>query len=103
MTSETWFLLRCILRRKFIMYNFFIMTFMVFMLPINALDIQLDDLLGLSQFHCFNENNICTSPLDYCNSFARECRPCTADICARKGGDDFPLQCSLNCSIGMYL
>ena len=78
-----------------------LLIFMMFSLKINALDIPLNDLLVWSQFHCFDVN-ICTSPLEYCNSYAKECRPCTEDICAKRGGEDFPLQCNLNCSIGTY-
>ena len=66
----------------------------------DGLDISLEELKAQSQIHCY-ETQFCLQPLEYCSSIYRDCRPCTADVCALRGSTDkvFPLQCSRNCSI----
>ena len=69
--------------------------------PALALDIPLESLTVVGEFHCFHEFRRCFSPLEYCNSDFKECRPCSKYICSRKE-EEIPLMCRLNCTISMF-
>ena len=56
------------------------------------------------QFQCISHSGyqLCMFPEQYCHSSAyhSECRPCSKNISDKLNDDDFPLQCSYNCTAG---